>query len=187
MAILKIARLGSPVLRFPADPVETIQDQEIQRLIDDMIETMRECQIVALAAPQVHRSFQIVIIGAENTERSRHPDPRSPIVLVNPRVAPIEDRTEEAWESCPSIPGLCGTVSRFAAIEVAARDREGQPFTLKASNFLARVIQHETDHLNGKLFLDRMEGCETLTFQEEFERYWLSSGGQTPRGSASHR
>jgi peptide deformylase len=186
MAILKIAHLGSPVLRVPADPVETIQAPDIQRLIDDMIETMGESHTVALAAPQVHRSLQIVVIAAEHGERPAGAGPPSPIVLLNPHVVTMGNRVEEDWEGCPSIPSLRGKVPRLTAIEVRAHDRRGESFALKASHFLARLIQHATDHLVGKLFLDRMTGCETLTFQEEFERYWLSPGGQVLRGSASH-
>jgi len=177
VAILKVAKLGSPVLRVLADPVEAIRDPEIQRLIDDMIETMRDSHSVALAAPQVHRSLQIVTISPIHDERPARSLALPPIVLINPRVVREGDRTEEDWEGCPSTPGLHGKVPRFTALEVPAYDRQGQSLTLKASHFLARVIQHETDHLVGKLFLDRMKDLGTLTFQGELERYWLSSSG----------
>jgi peptide deformylase len=183
MAILKIANLGNPVLRIPAQPVEHIHAPDIQQLIDDMLETMRESHHLALAAPQVHRSLQIVTIGAK-TDQSQTRMPPSPLVLVNPHVVPVADWIAEDWEHCPSLPRLHGKVSRFAGIEVTAQDRQGQSFTLKASHGLARLIQHEADHLVGKVFPDRMRGFETLAYQEEFERFWLSRSGRPRRRSA---
>lgn len=169
MAILKVANLGNPVLRIPAEPVKSIQAPEIQRLIDDMIETMREYHGVGLAAPQVHRSLQIVAIEADP---ERDQGAGSPTILINPRFAPNTDRLEEDWEGCLSIPNLRGKVPRYTEIEVQAHDRRGKPLTLSAQDFFARVIQHECDHLAGTVFLDRMKSLETLTFLEEYGRYW---------------
>lgn len=172
MAILKIANLGNPVLRIPAEPVKNIQAPEIQRLIDDMIETMREYHGVGLAAPQVHRSLQIVTIEGEQEKDAPQSVPASPTILINPRFLPTSDRTAEDWEGCLSIPNLRGKVPRYSEIEVQAHDRRGKLLTLKASEFFARVIQHEYDHLIGTVFLDRMKSLETLTFLEEYGRYW---------------
>ncbi len=172
MAILKVAHLGNPVLRIPTEPVKNIQAPDIQRLIDDMIETMREYRGVGLAAPQVHRSLQIVTIEAEEEDRASAALQASPTVLINPRFVPATDRMREDWEGCLSIPGLRGKVPRYADIEVQAHDRRGKPLTLKAADFLARVIQHEYDHLIGTVFLDRMKSLETLSFLEEYGRYW---------------
>jgi peptide deformylase len=171
MAILKIAVLGNPVLRIPAEPVKSIQAPEIQRLIDDMIETMREYRGVGLAGPQVHRSLQIALIEAEErAESSRRAAP--PTVLINPRISPVTERMEEDWEGCLSIPDLRGKVPRFKEIEVQAHDRQGRLQTFKAGDFFARVIQHEVDHLNGTMFLDRMKSLESLSYLEEYARYW---------------
>ncbi len=171
MAILKIANLGNPVLRIPAEPVKNIQSPEIQRLIDDMIETMREYRGVGLAAPQVHRPVQLAIIEALESERPAH-GTANPTVLINPRIVPATDRMEEDWEGCLSIPNLRGKVPRFVEIEVQASDRRGKQVSLKAVDFFARVIQHEHDHLLGTVFLDRMKSLETLTFLEEYGRFW---------------
>lgn len=170
MAILKIAVLGNPVLRIPAEPVKNTQAPDIQRLIDDMIETMREYRGVGLAAPQVHRGLQIVTIEADRDGGEGKLD--APTVLINPRITPVSDQMEEDWEGCLSIPNLRGKVSRNKEIEVQAQDRRGRTLHLSVRDFLARVIQHECDHLNATVFLDRMKSFETLTFLEEYARYW---------------
>lgn len=172
MAILKVANLGNPILRIPAEPVKNIQAPEIQRLIDDMIETMREYHGVGLAAPQVHRSLQIVTIEVEQDGGDPPGPGRSPTILINPRIVPASERQEEDWEGCLSIPNLRGRVPRYTDVEVQAHDRRGNPLRFTASDFFARVIQHEYDHLIATVFLDRMKSLETLTFLEEYSRYW---------------
>jgi peptide deformylase len=172
MAILKVANLGNPILRIPAERVKNIQAPDVQRLIDDMIETMREYHGVGLAAPQVHCSLQIVTIEVEQEEGTPSALTAPPTVLINPRIVPVSDRLEEDWEGCLSIPDLRGKVPRHAEIEVQAHDRRGKPLHLTARDFFARVIQHEVDHLNATVFLDRMKSFETLTFLEEYGRYW---------------
>jgi peptide deformylase len=176
LAILKIAVLGNPVLRIPAEPVKHIQAPEIQRLIDDMIDTMREYHGVGLAAPQVHRSLQIALIDAEDRTEDARRSVAPPSVLINPRIVPVTEGLEEDWEGCLSIPDLRGKVPRYQEIEVQAHDRQGRPQTFKAGNFFARVIQHEVDHLNGVMFPDRMKSLDTLTYLEEYARYWARRG-----------
>jgi peptide deformylase len=169
MSILKVARMGHPVLRRPARPLEAaeLRTQRIQQLIDDMIETMVEYQGIGLAAPQVHESIRLFVAGARETEAG------FPLtVLVNPKIEVIGPDVVEDWEGCLSIPDVRGKVPRARQIHVRALDREGRKVDLKTSNYTARVIQHETDHLDGVLFLDRMKSFETLTFLDEFSRYW---------------
>lgn len=173
MAILKVARLGHPILRRCADPVapEAIASPEIQRLIDDMIETMREYDGAGLAAPQVHVSKQITVY--EVAANPRYPDAQriSLTVLINPRLTPLTDETEEDWEGCLSVPDLRGRVPRFTRVRVEGYDRHGTPLDFVAAGFHARVVQHETDHLQGKVYLDRMRSFESLSFLREFLRY----------------
>ncbi|OGQ82234.1 MAG: peptide deformylase [Deltaproteobacteria bacterium RIFCSPLOWO2_12_FULL_60_19] len=175
MSILKVARLGHPVLRRVTDelPLDQIRSVEIQKFIDDMIETMKEHDGVGLAAVQVHESSRITVL--EVAENPRYPKkPEVPLsVLINPNVTPLTDEMEEDWEGCLSIPELRGRVPRYKTIQVQALDRDGKPLEFTASGFHARVIQHEWDHLNGKVFLDRMRDLSTLTYLQEFSRYWL--------------
>lgn len=175
MAILKVARLGHPVLRQRAAPVppETIGSRAVQQLIDDMIETMREYDGAGLAAPQVHVSQRIAVIEVE--ANPRYPDlPPIPLtVLINPVVTPLGEEMEEGWEGCLSVPDLRGLVPRYRAVRLECLDREGQRVELVAKDFFARVIQHETDHLDGMVFLDRMRDFRSLSHLAEWQRYWL--------------
>ena len=175
MAILKVARLGHPVLRQAAEPVspEAIGAPEIQLLIDDMFDTMREYDGAGLAAPQVHVSRRIAIYGVEANPRYPDAEPVPPTVLINPRVFALAQQQEEDWEGCLSVPELRGIVPRFTRVRVEAYGRDGKPLRFTADGFHARVVQHECDHLDGKVFLDRMRSLETLSFLPEFQRYWL--------------
>ena len=168
--------MGHPVLRARAKPVDpsAIRTPEFQRLIDDMFETMREYQGVGLAAPQIHESLRLFVAGfASSPEDEDDPDRRVPLMaLVNPEISPASGEVVEDWEGCLSIPDIRGKVPRATRISVRAYDRRGKRIELEASGFTARVIQHETDHLDGVLFFDRMNSFGTLTFLEEFGRYW---------------
>jgi len=175
VAILKVARIGHPVLRAEAQPVSvgSLTSPEIQRLIDDMIETMHEYDGVGLAAPQVHVGLRLAVLEVPpSDERSRDAVPLT--VLVNPVATPIGTKRERGWEGCLSIPDLRGQVLRFCRLRLEALDRDGKPYRLEASDFHARVIQHECDHLDGRVYLDRMENMSSLSFLREFERYVVS-------------
>src|SRR6267143_3398045 len=180
MAILKAARLGHPVLRKVAEPVDpaAIRTPAIQRLIDDMIETMREYDGAGLAATQVHTLQQIAVI--EVLGNPRYPDaPAVPLmVLINPVVTPLTEEMEEGWEGCLSVPDMRGMVPRFTSVRLDAYDREGNPIEGETKEFFARVIQHETDHLQGMVYLDRMRDFSTLTHLAEWNRYWLGTHEQ---------
>jgi peptide deformylase len=180
MAILKVARMGHPVLRARARPIDPSQigSPRIQQLIDDMFETMHEYQGVGLAAPQVHESLRVFVAGFspdeddddDDEEESRRGVPR--LALINPEITPVGAELVEDWEGCLSIPDIRGRVPRSREILVKAYDRRGKRIEVKAGGFTARVIQHETDHLDGVLFFDRMKSFQTLTFLDEFGRYW---------------
>jgi peptide deformylase len=189
MAILKVARMGHPVLRARARAVEpsAIRSPEFQRLVDDMFETMKEYQGVGLAAPQVHESVRLFVCGFapaphppdDEEEDEIAEEDRVPLMaLVNPEITPIGGEVVEDWEGCLSIPDIRGRVPRARQIGVRAYDRTGKRIELRAAGFTARVIQHETDHLDGVLFFDRMTSFQSLTFLEEFGRYW--SGREVP-------
>jgi peptide deformylase len=175
MAVLKVARLGHPVLRKVAEPVspEAIRSPDIQRLIDDMFETMDDQDGAGLAAPQVHVSRRIVIYGVEHNPRYPDAEPVPLTALVNPRITPIGEEQVEDWEGCLSVPDIRGMVPRYTTVRVEASDRAGRPLRFTATDFHARVVQHECDHLDGRVYLDRMRSMETLSFLPEFHRYWL--------------
>jgi peptide deformylase len=186
MSILKIARMGHPVLRAKARPLHPseIRTPKIQQLVDDMFQTMKEYQGVGLAAPQVHESVRLFVAGFpparddrdERDERDERDDDDGEDVplmaLINPEIEPATREIVEDWEGCLSIPDIRGRVPRASQIVVRAYDRAGKKIEIQASGFTARVIQHETDHLDGVLFFDRMKSFQSLTFLDEFGRYW---------------
>ena len=174
MAILKVSRLGHPVLRTPTEavPKESITSPEFPRFIDDMVDTMREYDGLGLAANQVHVSKQVAVIEVTANRRYPGEGPVPLTVLINPRITKISKRQLEDWEGCLSINELRGRVPRAESLEVDAYNRKGEKVSIQAHGFFARVIQHECDHLAGKVFVDRMPNLSTLTHLQEFIRYW---------------
>jgi peptide deformylase len=178
MSILKVARMGHPVLRAKARPLEAaeIRSTRIQQLIDDMFETMKEYQGVGLAAPQVHESVRLFVAGISRGTEEEDDDEDGEDVplmeLINPEISVVGRETVEDWEGCLSIPDIRGRVPRAQKILVRAYDRTGKRIEVRATGFTARVIQHETDHLDGVLFFDRMKEFGSLTFLDEFGKYW---------------
>jgi peptide deformylase len=170
MSILKVARIGHPVIRAAAKdvPKAAFRDPLFQKLVDDMRETMYEYEGVGLAGPQVHESLRLAVIevpGSDDRSRAEVPF----MVLVNPVITPLTEEREAGWEGCLSVPDLRGVVPRLRKLKLDALDRHGKPFSLEAEDFFARVIQHECDHLDGRVYLDRMADMRTLTFIKEFE------------------
>lgn len=167
MAILKVARMGHPVLRSPGQELApgAFHQPELQGLVEDMIDTMADYVGVGLAAPQVHYDLRLFIIqpdpGDESTLR----------VAINPTITPLGGETEEGWEGCLSIPDIHGMVPRHIRVRLEAFDAEGKKYSEELEGFAARVAQHEFDHLAGTLFLDRMTNLSSLAFGDEFRRY----------------
>jgi peptide deformylase len=171
MSILKVARMGHPVLRRKARAIDRgdIRNPVVQKLIDDMIETMVEYHGVGLAAPQVHESLRLFVASLDHDEAGESAS--KPIAIINPEIAPVGSEIDEDWEGCLSIPDIRGRVPRAAEIRLRAWDRDGERIELHARHYPARVIQHETDHLDGILFFDRMRSFDSLTFLDEYSRY----------------
>lgn len=173
MTIRKIAQIGHPILRQPARPVrlEEIDTPAFQALIDDLVETMRDASGAGLAAPQIHEPVRLVAV--EVSRNPRYPyKPDIPLtVLINPVVKPLSDDRFENFEGCLSVPNLRGMVQRWAHVRVTGLDRHGQPFERIAKGFTAGTFQHELDHLDATIFVDRVEDPRTLTTWTEFERY----------------
>ena len=171
MSILKVARMGHPILRAKtrtSDKLE-LKQQTMQDFIDSMVDTMFEYAGVGLAAPQVHESLR-VFVAMLDADGDGDGDGDA-VVFVNPEITVIGDQTVEGWEGCLSIPDIRGRVPRAQHIKVTALDRNGKRFELDLKDFPARVVQHETDHLDGVLFFDRMKGLDSLTYLEEYSRY----------------
>ena len=169
MAILKVARMGHPVLRQKTRAVDKheIRTPEFQKLIDDMMETMDEYSGIGLAAPQVHEARRLFVAVLDPEGRGEG----EAIALVNPEITAVSKDVVEGWEGCLSIPDIRGQVPRFTDITVTALDRHGKKVEYRLKNFAARVAQHETDHLDGVLFFDRMKSFQSLTFLDEYSRY----------------
>ncbi len=217
MSILKIARMGHPVLRESARKVDRaeIRTPEFQKLIDDLLETMDEYDGIGLAAPQVYESVRLVLVGIHDkreeggeeehgeaqeeqeeaqeghgeAEDADHEMAReetagddekdentlSVYALINPEITPVGREKGEDWEGCLSLPGLRGRVRRPDEVKLVALDREANRVEMHLHGYPARVLQHEADHLDGVLFIDRMDSFETLTFLEEYAKYWAKA------------
>lgn len=179
MALLKIARMGHPVLMRKADPVADPSAPEIKRLVADMVETMVDANGAGLAAPQVHVPLRVVVFqapadrsdGLSEEERFEHTAPLT--VLINPEIEILGPEREAGWEGCLSVPGLRGLVERSAHIRYRGTDHEGHAIDRIAKGFHARVVQHEVDHLDGTLYPQRMSDLKTLIFESEI-RHWLA-------------
>ena len=169
MSILKVSRMGHPVLRSKARTVDKseLKSATVQQFIDSLIDTMFEYSGVGLAAPQVHESIRVFVAMLDADGRGDG----DAVTFVNPEITPLGDQTVEGWEGCLSIPEIRGRVPRAQHIKVTALDRNGKRFELELKDFPARVVQHETDHLDGVLFLDRMRSFESLSYLEEYSRY----------------
>src|SRR6201994_343142 len=179
MAILKIARMGHPVLATPARAVADPRAPEIHRLVNDMVETMMDANGAGLAAPQVHVPLRVVVFQAPG-ERSEDPglqgeeafDHTAPLtVLINPEIAVIDPKAEGGWEGCLSVPGLRGWVERPAHIRYRGLGLDGKLIERVARGFHARVVQHECDHLDGRLYTSRMGDMSRLIFESEIRHF----------------
>src|SRR4051812_45007131 len=164
MAVREILKMGDPRLLRVAQPVREFGTPALRALIDDMFETMGDARGAGLAAPQIGEDLQLVIFGFDHNER--YPDaPAVPqTVLINPTITPLTDEIEEAWEGCLSVPGLRGVVPRFKRIRYTGVDAEGRSIDREADGFHARVVQHECDHLIGRLYPTRMRDLTQLGY-----------------------
>src|SRR5688572_9407400 len=179
MSLLKVARMGHPVLRARACEIDRaeLKHASIRKLIDYMIDTMHEYHGVGLAAPQIHEGLRIFVADIAPVDDAPLSPEVEPMVFINPVVTPAGPEIVEDWEGCLSIPDIRGRVPRARAIRVIAMDRTGGRMDIVSHDFPARVIQHETDHLDGVLFFDRMRTFETLSYLEEYASYWSRDRG----------
>ena len=172
---LRIAQIGHPILRQPTRILtrEELLSEEIQSFLDDLVETMREASGAGLAANQVYQSLRICAVEVRNN--SRYPyRPNIPLtILVNPILTPASDETFINYEGCLSVPNLRGQVRRYCEVHVEALDREGNSISTVVKGMTAATYQHEVDHLDGRIFLDRVEDPNSVVTLENFQRYCM--------------
>ena len=164
MAVREILKMGDPRLLGVAQPVREFGTPALAALIDDMFETMAAARGAGLAAPQIGEDLQLVIFGFDRNERYPEAPAVPKTVLINPTIKPLDGTMEEGWEGCLSVPGLRGLVPRHARIRYTGLDPHGRPIDREAEGFHARVVQHECDHLIGRLYPTRMPDLTKLGY-----------------------
>ncbi len=167
---LEIAQLGNPILRQPAKLVENVQDERIQKLIDALIVTTTTANGVGIAAPQVSESYRLFIIASRPNPRYPNAPEMEPTAMINPQIIAHSSDIVKGWEGCLSIPGIRGLVPRYQAIEVEYTSRDGKLYRQELTDFVARIFQHEHDHLDGIVFLDRVESTQDLMTEQEYQQ-----------------
>jgi peptide deformylase len=168
--ILEIIELGHPILRQKAQEIEEIRDDRIQILIDNLLTTVKHANGVGIAAPQVAESYQLMIVASRPNLRYPNAPSMEPTPIINPRILSHSTETVKGWEGCLSIPGIRGNVPRYQAIEIEFLDRFGNPQKVEMTDFVARIFQHEYDHFNGVVFLDRVESTTDLITEKEYQK-----------------
>jgi len=168
--ILEIAQLGNAILRNEALPAENILSEKIQTLIDDMIATVLEVNGVGIAAPQVSESLKIFIIASRPNPRYPYAPSMTPLVMINPVVTGQSQNFIKDWEGCLSIPGIRGFVPRHSWVKVQYTSRNNRQEETILTDFVARIFQHEYDHIHGLVFLDRMESTKEIIADSEYQK-----------------
>ncbi|MFO1154302.1 MAG: peptide deformylase [Rhodospirillales bacterium] len=169
--LLQISQLGHPVLRDRAKEVEDVADPAMQALIDDMIETCRDVDGVGIAAPQVYRSLRLFIVASRPNPRYPQAPQMKPLAMINPVLLSVGEEAVKDWEGCLSIPGIRGHVPRHRTVTVSFTHRDGRREERTFDGFLARIVEHEFDHIEGRVFLDRTASTDLAT-EKEFQK-WL--------------
>jgi peptide deformylase len=167
---LPIAQLGNPILRQPAQLVDNIQDQVLQNLIDALIVTVAASNGVGIAAPQVSEPYRLFIVASRPNPRYPNAPKMKPTAMINPQIITHSTEIVKGWEGCLSIPGIRGIVPRYQAIEVEYTTRQAKRNRQELTGFVARIFQHEYDHLNGIVFLDRVENTQNLMTELEYQQ-----------------
>jgi peptide deformylase len=174
MAVLRqIAQLGHPVLRATSGPVELPASDAMRTLVDDLMATLRDADGVGIAAPQVYEPIRLFLVASRPGPRYPDAPLMEPLVVFNPEIVERSAEVVKDWEGCLSIPGLRGNVPRHRSIRVRYQTREGAEIEQELSDFVARIFQHELDHLQGLLFLDRLESTRDLVSEKEYRRQYL--------------
>ncbi|AFZ37957.1 Peptide deformylase [Stanieria cyanosphaera PCC 7437] len=170
MTQLEIAQLGNPILRQKARLIENFNDPNLSALIDSLLQTVASANGVGIAAPQVSQSYRVFVIASRPNIRYPHAPMMQPTVMINPQIIAYSEEKVQDWEGCLSIPGLRGLIRRYQTIEVEYYNREGQKQRQILTDFVARIFQHELDHLDGLVFLDRLNSNQDLYTEEEYQK-----------------
>ncbi len=168
--ILPIVQLGNHILRQKAARVENIQNEKIQKIIDDLIATVVKANGVGIAAPQVAQSYRVMIVASRPNPRYPDAPEMEPTAMINPKIITHSTAVVKGWEGCLSIPGIRGLVPRYEAVEVEYTDRNGKLQKQLLNGFIARIFQHEYDHLDGIVFLDRLESNRDIVTEQEYQK-----------------
>lgn len=168
--ILQIIQLGDPILRSPAQVIDDIWDERIQKLINDLMATVGQANGVGIAAPQVALSYRLFIVASRPNPRYPNAPQMEPTPMINPKILAHSTEVVKKWEGCLSIPGIRGNVPRYQAIEVEYTNRDGKLQKQELTDFVARIFQHEHDHLDGIVFLDRLESMQDIMTEQEYQK-----------------
>ena len=171
--ILQISQLGNPVLRRKSQFVQNIQDDRIQQLIDNLIFTVQHAHGVGIAAPQAAQCERLFIVASRPNLRYPQAPKMEPTAMINPRIVASSTEIVKDWEGCLSIPGIRGLVPRSRSIEIEYTNRDGQLHKQELTDFVARIFQHEHDHLDGIMFLDRVENTRELMTEDEYQQQFV--------------
>lgn len=165
---IEIVQLGAAVLRMTAVPVENVKSPQLAEVIVQMLAILSDSKGVGLAAPQIGHSIQVLVVASKPT--SRYPDAplMEAVVMINPSFLPLSDEQKKDWEGCLSIPGIRVLVSRYKKIKVTYTDTHGKQISLELNDFVARIFQHEYDHLQGLVYLDRVDNNRDIISESEF-------------------
>ena len=169
MGIRSVIQLGDVMLRSQAQPIQHLDDPQLQQLIDDLLATAAAKNGVGIAAPQVAEGLQLFIVASRPNPRYPEAPIMEPVAMINPQLLSHSDDQVKGWEGCLSVPGKRGFVPRYREIEVTYLDRDGHNHRQHLQDFVARIFQHEYDHLQGKVFLDRLEHPDDLLTEAEYQ------------------
>lgn len=166
--LLQVAQLGNPVLRETSSEIKDFQDSKLQDLIDSLLETVIDVNGVGIAAPQVYEPIRLFIVASHPNPRYPNAPEMEPTPMLNPKIISFSNVTEDGWEGCLSIPGIRGLVPRYKKIKVEYFDRSGKKHEKEFEDFVARIFQHELDHLDGIVFLDRIKDNRNIITDKEY-------------------
>lgn len=174
--IKRLLRMGDKRLQITAEPVEEFNTPFLNQLIEDLFDTMKANAGVGIAAPQIGVPLQVIVFGFNYSPRYSHANPVPETVLINPTYSPIGDETYDDWEGCLSVKGLRGLAARYTHIKYSGQDQFGMHFEREVNGFHARLVQHEIDHLQGSLFVERITNLKNFGFEEEIQQLMLTKG-----------